>query len=141
MNTMLNITINNGPKEGFQNIHINEIHNIPDYSVDLLSFGEINSLQYSYCESAISLILNKIRPQTGLCIIEIIDMSTVCGLYINKAIRSVEMSNIISTMQNVFGVIDIKNLLDRSNNMFNIIKIMKHTEQNKIFVTIQRNSV
>jgi len=140
MNTLLNITINSPAKAGLQNVHINEVHNIPDYSVDLLTFSEINSLKYSSCEPALSLILNKIRPQKGVCIIEVADMSAICNLYINKIIDSAEMSQTISPIQNVFGVSDIKSLLDKTNNMFTIIKIDKQTEHNKIIITIQRNA-
>ena len=140
MNNLLNITINNERKEGLQNIHINEVHNIPDYSVDLLTFSEINALKHNSCEPALSLILNKVRPQKGVCILEIADMNSICGLYLNKIIDSTEMSQIISPIQNVFGVTDIKNLVDKTNNMFSIIKIDKQTDRNKIAVTIQRNS-
>lgn len=140
MNTLLNITINNGVKEGLQNVHINELHNIPDYSVDLLTFSEINSLKHSSCEQALSLILNKIRPQKGVCVVEVVDMSAICNLYINKVMDSAEMSQTISPIQNVFGVSDIKSLLDKTNNMFAIIKIDKQTEHNKIAITIQRNT-
>lgn len=140
MNNLLNITINNEPKDGLQNVHINEVHNIPDYSVDLLTFSEINALKYSSCEPALSLILNKVRPEKGVCILEIADVNSICSLYINKIMDSAKMSEIVSPMQNVFGVADIKNLIDKTNNMFSIIKIDKQIDGKKIAITVQRNS-
>ena len=141
MNTLINITLNNETKNGFQNIHINEIHNIPDYSVDILTFSEIKAVNYNSCEQIISILFSKIRPQTGICILEIVDMHSICELYINKMIDSSTMSNIVAGIQNVFSTTEIKTFIEKSNNVFSILKIENNTDQNKILITIKRNTV
>lgn len=141
MNTLINITLNNETKNGFQNVHINEIHNIPDYSVDILTFSEIKAVNYNSCEQIISILFSKIRPQTGICILEIMDMHSICELYINKMIDSSTMSNIVAGIQNVFSTTEIKTFIEKSNNIFSILKIENNTDQNKILITIKRNTV
>jgi len=106
MNKIINIKIQSGDHTGFQNIHINEINNIPDYSVDVLRFAELNALSYNLCETVLVQLLNKIRPQTGQCIIEIVDMLTLSNGYVNKMIDSATMSQTIE--QNTTIVITLK---------------------------------
>lgn len=141
MNTLINITLNNETKNGFQNVHINEIHNIPDYSVDILTFSEIQSIKHSACEQIISILFSKIRPQTGICILEIMDIHSVCELYINKMMDSSGMSDIVAKIQNVFSTTDIKTFVEKSNNIFSILKIENNPDQKKVLATIKRNSV
>jgi hypothetical protein len=139
MNKLINLIINTSHQSGFQNIHINEINNIPDYSVDMLRFAELNTLNYALCENVILQLLNKIRPETGICIVEITDMFAVCLSYANKMISTEDMSKIIAITNNTFGLSDIKSLIDKQNNLFTINKITNNN--NTISIAIQRNSI
>jgi hypothetical protein len=141
MNKIINIKIQNADQTGFQNIHINEINNIPDYSVDVLRFAELNVLAYNLCETIIVQLLNKIRPQTGICVIEILDMLALSNGYVNKMIDSAAMSQAIEKIHNSIGLIDIKNIIEKYNNTYSIVKINKNPQNTTIAITLQRNSI
>ena len=141
MNKIINIKVQNGDQTGFQNIHINEINNIPDYSVDILRFAELNVLSYNLCETVLVQLLNKIRPQTGQCIIEIIDMLTLSNAYVNKMIDSATMSQSIEKIHNSIGLIDIKNIIEKHNNSYSISKINKNPQNTTLIINLKRNSI
>lgn len=141
MNKIINIKIQNGDQTGFQNIHINEINNIPDYSIDVLRFAELNVLSYNLCETVLVQLLNKIRPQTGLCVIEIIDMMALSSAYVNKTIDSATMSQTIEKINNSIGLIDIKNIVEKYNNTYSVVKMNKNPQNTTIAITLKRNSI
>lgn len=142
MNRLINITINQTNKEGFDNLHINEINNIPDYSVDILKFSEINILPYDSCTQAINIFLQKLRPNTGLLIIDTLDTIAIFLSYINKMLSSQQMSSILNELKNTFNAEDIMSLISSEfASKFTVLKIDNNKEQSIRTITIQRNSL
>lgn len=142
MNRLINVIINKEHKEGFDNLHINEINNIPDYSVDILKFNEINILPYESCNQAISILLQKLRPKTGVLMLDTLDSASIFLSYLNKMLSSSEMSIILSGLKNTFNTEDIVSLISNEySGKFAVLKIDNNKENSIKTITIQRNGL
>jgi len=141
MNKIYNIVINNEPKKGLVNLNINEISNIANYSAEVLIFEELNKIKYEISNNVLSMLIEKLRPGSGILILDILDTNSLFSSYINKIIHTKNMSDIISNISSVYGVIDIKEYVKQFGASLTILKIEKNTNNHTLRITIQRNTV
>ena len=141
MNKIYNIVINNEPKKGLVNLNINEISNIANYSAEVLIFEELNKIKYEISNNVLSMLIEKLRPGSGVLILDILDTNSLFSSYINKIIHTKNMSDIISNISSVYGVIDIKEYVKQFGASLTILKIEKNTNNHTLRITIQRNTV
>lgn len=141
MNNIYNILINNGIKKGLINLNINEISNIVNYSAEVLIFEELNKIKYDISNNVLGMLLEKLRPGSGVLILDILDMNNLCSSYSNKILDTKNMSNILNNISSAYGIVEIKEYIKQFGASLSILKIEKNVNNYTLRITIQRNAV
>lgn len=141
MNNIYNILINNGIKKGLINLNINEISNIVNYSAEVLIFEELNKIKYDMSNNVLGMLLEKLRPGSGVLILDILDMNNLCSSYSNKILDTKNMSNILNNISSAYGIVEIKEYIKQFGASLSILKIEKNVNNYTLRITIQRNAV
>jgi hypothetical protein len=141
MNNIYNILVNNGIKKGLINLNINEISNIANYSAEVLIFEELNKIKYDISNNVLGMLLEKLRPGSGVLILDILDMNNLCASYSNKILDTKNMSNILNNISSAYGIVEIKEYIKQFGASLSILKIEKNINNYTLRITIQRNAV
>jgi len=141
MNNIYNIIINNETKKGLINLNINEISNIANYSAEVLIFEELNKIKYDISNNVLGMLLEKLRPGSGVLILDILDMNNLCASYSNKILDTKNMSNILNNISSAYGIVEIKEYIKQFGASLSILKIEKNINNYTLRITIQRNAV
>jgi len=141
MNNIYNILVNNGIKKGLINLNINEISNIANYSAEVLIFEELNKIKYDISNNVLGMLLEKLRPGSGVLILDILDMNNLCASYSNKILDTKNMSNILNNISSAYGIVEIKEYIKQFGASLSILKIEKNINHSTLRITIQRNAV
>lgn len=103
MQRNINIIIDGKPVDinGFNNISINNIDSIVNFSVDILYCTVINFLPNEYIEQIIMALCAKIR-QGGQMIIGLKDIKNICLSFANNSMDNDTFFSLISQTKNLF---------------------------------------
>lgn len=113
MKRNINIISNNYIRSvaNFENIHIDNIDGLINFSIDNIILGFINFLDKKTAQKIMLGLLSKIRPQ-GSVIISFIDLQLVCKNYLNNNISNDDMINLIKPINNIVNIDEIMTYID-----------------------------
>lgn len=116
--------------DGANNIHLNDMKNIPNGSCDYLSFNELNSLSEQELEPVIAGLSMKIKLQSGTLVLQYINMDKVVN-DITYAKISIDQINQTLTNKAVFFYEDtILKIIEKHK------LLLEHIIYNNFFTTI-----
>lgn len=107
-----------------ENIPISELERIFPYSCEILVCKYFNIFEEKQSLQALSVLLDKIRPQ-GQLIIGVIDLTKICDDFLNKKITTSDFFSNIKYCHNAMGLDDIMDYTNKNSN-FSILEIVDH---------------
>lgn len=107
-----------------ENIPIAELDRVFPYSCEILVCKYFNIFEEHQAAQALSVLLDKIRPQ-GQLIIGVIDLVGLCEDFLNKKITTLDFFAGIKYCHNPMGLDDIMDYTNKNNN-FSILEIVNH---------------
>ena len=120
---------------GFNNVEINNLNDIINYSADHIFCGCLSYLDSEIIQKTISSILEKIRPQ-GYCTLSFVDMKQICRLYFNNAISD---ESLIKTIKDYKAILSYNTINDIIKNIENVNIVQTDFSDNYINIVIQRS--
>jgi hypothetical protein len=106
-----------------------------------LIFEELNKIKYDISNNVLGMLLEKLRPGSGVLILDILDMNNLCASYSNKILDTKNMSNILNNISSAYGIVEIKEYIKQFGASLSILKIEKNINNYTLRITIQRNAV
>jgi len=122
--------------QGFDNIEINDLSNLVNYSIDHIYCGCLEYFDSSVANNILEEIKEKIRPN-GLVTLTINNFKHISRQYINNALSDKEMLGFINGVKSIFSLKQIT-LIFESNQEFKVTKLENSTDFFKTYITIQR---
>lgn len=121
--------------DGIENISIENINSIYNYSCELLLCKYFNVFDNSVVTQVLDALIDKIRPN-GQLIIGLIDLRQICIDFIHRKITNEDFFMYMKNTHNYFGVDDLISKIDNTKNC--IVIETKYTDYIN-FVTISKN--
>lgn len=119
-----------------ENIHIDNLDSLIDFSVDNIFYSMISKIEKTQAKKIIDILFTKIRPE-GSIIITFEDAKLVCQNYLNNYISNQELLLSFRDTKNIISVDEIMTYIDVSK--FVISSITR--KNTNIIVSVTRISV
>jgi len=122
--------------DGFDNIPLSKLDDIVNYSVDILFYREMNSLEPDQKNQILNVMLQKIRTG-GSLVLKFVDSKILSKMYWDNQITSQAFMDKISNNKNITTPEEINEIVNKDE--FTLSRIEHKEEQ--ILVSINRKEI
>lgn len=131
-----NLTIVIEPTNNPEQVHINNLQSIVNYSCDTIIMSYLEYLLEKDHHTILKILLEKLRP-SGRLILQISNIKSITENWLKQSISSQEFLNSISNKQSILSLDNIYTYIDFK--VFDITNII--TDQNSISIEIERKTL
>lgn len=129
----------NPPTLSTDTVHISKLQDIPNYSVHILYFNELETYPGNETSALIHALCDKLRP-SGSLVLKISNTNKICRDYLLGSINNTTYIRYHTNHQSVHTINSISDIISL-NNAIKIAKIDYSNNELDIFITIQRISL
>jgi hypothetical protein len=121
---------------GLENINVQNINDIFPYSCELVICKYFNIFDENDANSALAVLLDKIRPH-GQLILGVVDLNKICSDLLSKELSNKDFFDYIKNIHNHIGVDDILEYID-NNEVYKVLDI-NYDQEYISFITLTKN--
>lgn len=126
--------------DNYENIDIIDIHNIINYSIDLIKFDNLQLFNYDTSNNILKVLINKLKLN-GKLILSLSNIRLISRLYVDNALTDNEYLQYIKDCQSVWSIELIQYFIDTTCQEAQIISIQHNDQNHMTYITIERKSL